>query len=140
MSTWEKGQKYKTHAGYKKEWVELSKTATVDAANEDDFLIDMALLMKDNEEYQGLLTEKNFGREQKTEDQKVVNGADNVYTVKHFIQDNFEEIKNNRVLQKEIKVKLERLKKLVEAGTTEWAQLQLLEFQIGDMLSEDIEE
>ncbi len=131
------GKKQKTeYEEYREKWVDLSET-TLDFQSENDFLIDVALLMKDNDEYQYLLKEKNYGREEKSEDQKEINDADNIFTVKHYMRDNLVAIKKNRTLQKEIKVKLDRLKKIVEDGTTEWAQLQMLELQINDMLSED---
>lgn len=134
------GKKQKTeYEEYREKWVDLSET-TLDFQSENDFLIDVALLMKDNDEYQYLLKEKNYGREEKSEDQKEINDADNIFTVKHYMRDNLVAIKKNRTLQKEIKVKLDRLKKIVEDGTTEWAQLQMLELQINDMLSEDNKE
>lgn len=109
--------------------------------NSEDFLIDIMLIMKDNEEYNELTKKPNFGREEVTNDQKEIKEADNVYTIKHFIAKNYDKIRKDRTLQKEIQLKLERLRKIiVNQESTEFAQLMLLELQISGMLNEGTEE
>ena len=109
--------------------------------DEEMFLFDICRIMKDNKEYQDLSEKPNFGREVVTEDQKEIKEADNVFTIKHFIANNYKKLKSDKELQKEIKVKLERLKKIiVNQESTEYAQLMIIELQINDMLNEDIEE
>ena len=111
----------------------------VDNNNEDDFLIDICRIMKNNEEYQELSEKPNFGIEVVSEDRKEVKEADNVYTIKHFVANNLKKIESDKHLQKEIKTKLDRLKKIiVNQEGTEYAQLMMLELQINDMLNEDI--
>lgn len=116
-------------------------TKTADNDNPEDFLIDIMRIMKDNEEYNELTKKPNFGREEVSDDQKEIKEADNVYTIKHFIANNYDKIKKDRTLQKEIQLKLERLRKIiVNQESTEFAQLMLLELQISGMLNEGTEE
>jgi len=131
--------KYQTHQEYKKDWVVLSDKK-VDATDPDNFLIDICLMITESDEYQDLTEKPNFGREEASEEQKEVNGADNIYTLKHFIAENIKDIKTDKDLQQTIKGKLERLKKLIKPEGTEFAQLMLLELQINDMIEKNIEE
>jgi len=126
--------KYQTHEEYKKDWVELSKTE-VDSEDIDNFLIDIFKVMNDNEEYKDL--EEN-PKEEVTEQQKEVQGAGNIFDIKHFIRDNINEIKTNKELQAELKAKIERLKKLLKPDGIEYAQLLMLENHVNDMLNEGI--
>jgi len=114
-------------------WEELS-TKTADNKNGEDFLIDVCRIMKDNEEY------KDIKREEVLEEQKEVREADNVFTLGHFIQANLKKISKDKMLQLEIKAKLERLKKIIKKEGTEFAKLLLLELQINDMLEKNIED
>lgn len=128
--------KYQTHQEYKKDWVELSNIE-VDGEDIDNFLIDIFGVMNDNEEYRDL---EKKPKEEVTEQQKEVKGAGNIFDIKHFIRDNFDEIKTNKELQAELKAKIERLKKLLKPDGTEYAQLLLLENHVNDMLNEGIED
>lgn len=113
----------------------------VDNDNSEDFLIDICRLMKNNEEYHDIENKPNFGIEELTEERKKVKDADNVYTIKQFVTNNFATVKKDKKLQHEIKIKLERLKNIVLNKTSaEYATLRILELQINDMLNEDIEE
>lgn len=131
--------KYQTHEQYKQDWVVLSDKK-VDATDPDNFLIDICLMIRESDEYQDLTEKPNFGREEATEEQVEVNGADNVYTLKHFIAENIKDVRTDKKLQQTIKGKLERLKKLIKPEGTEYAQLMLLELQINDMIQKSIEE
>lgn len=119
---------------------DLSNIA-IDNDNSDDFLIDICRLMRNNDEYHDLSEKPNFGREEVSVDRKEVKEADNVYTLKHFVHSNINKIRVDKNLQKEIKQKLERIKKtIVDKDSTEFAQLMMLELNIDDMLGKDIEE
>ncbi len=131
----------KTHEEYRKENVELSETTIDNGPGEDDFLISIAMLMQDNDEYQGLLKEKNFGIKEKTKEQKIVADADNVFTIKHFIRENLKEVQKNKELQENLKARIIKLKKLRETqpggSKTEEATLITLEAFIDSMLDKD---
>jgi hypothetical protein len=130
------------HKDYRDQ-LEFSDAEIDNGAGEDDFLISVGLLMKDNEEYEKLLKEENFGIKKKTEDEKEIAGADNIFTIKHYIRDNINEIRKNRDLQKEIKERIVNLKKLrehQEGSETETATLFTIEQMIDDMLEKGIGE
>jgi hypothetical protein len=115
-------------------------TIKADNSNSEDFLIDICRLINNSEEYKDIETKPNFGREELPEERKKIREADNVYTIGQFITNNYKKVKSDRKLQLEIKLKLERLKKLiVNTSSTESAKIKMLELQINDMLSEDLE-
>ncbi|KKM66609.1 hypothetical protein LCGC14_1479450 [marine sediment metagenome] len=131
-----------THKEYKDQ-LEFSDTQIDNGAGEDDFLISVGLLMKDNEEYHGLLKEENFGIKEKTEDETKISSADNIFTIKHYIRDNLKRITKSRALQVDLKKRIVNLKKIrehQEGSDTETATLITIERMIDDMLSKDIEE
>lgn len=112
----------------------------LDMSDSENFLIDIGKLVKQSAgQYDYLLKEKNFGVRELTEDQKEVKTADNIFTLRNFMRDNFNEIRKNPVLQRELKLKIENLKRTTVKDGPERALLMTLEMQINDLIQDNEE-
>lgn len=111
----------------------------VDNLNNEDFLIDICRLMKNNDEYQDLTKKPNFGFEEISEQRQEVIDVGDIFTLKNFIRDNIKKVRLDKKLQKEIKVRIERLKPtIVKKDGVVDAELRMFESLIDDMLNEGV--
>jgi len=115
---------------------DLSNTI-IDNKTSEDFLIDICRVMQDNQEYQELMQKPNAGLDNLTPEQKEIRKADNIFTIKYFIAENYEKIKKNKQLIKELLHKIRFFKKITQdQQSTEYAQIIIIEMNLSTLLTE----